>query len=389
MGDYRVATTLGAVIGREGNVTITKNEINGTVALDKENYKIGDTATLTLTAASGYPILSSLKINGIECAGSVTEADGVKTYSFGVYDVENTIDVTFTDKLNANITITDGATLGLNGVKFTLTNKEDNSVVYEVTAANGALAIDNAKLGNYSVKATLIPGTTSSGADIAINAANITYDASSMFRDASKIKSATSQFGENNSISMPSGVANHGTGVNIDTITGNVFVGTKVKFTVGELATMLTSGNDSGLGIAMFTGSGDTYTGIQFWAIGGSFTLRTMQNWGAGAFVTLGTVTDGNFTLSTTDEDWIKVANAIVGDGIYLVQQKGTDNKLTYYFYNADKTTLLKKYETGFAYDGSDTLYGVGTYRWNTGFAYTVGDYRVATTLEGVGVTAA
>ena len=389
ISDILVAKSLGAVIGREGNVTITKNEINGTVALDKENYKIGDTATLTLTAASGYPILSSLKINGIECAGSVTEADGVKTYSFGVYDVENTIDVTFTDKLNANITITDAAALGLNGVKFTLTNKADSSVVYEVTVDNGMIAINNAKLGTYSVKAVLIPGTTSSGADIAINAANITYDASSMFRSSDGIKSAkTINFGENNSISMPSGVANYGTGVNIDTITGNVFVGTKVKFTVGELATMLASGKDSGLGIAMFTGSGDVYTGIQFWATGGNFAFRTMQNWGT-AFVTLGTVTDGNFTLSTTDEDWIKVANAIVGDGIYLVQQKGTDNKLTYYFYNADKTTLLKKYETGFAYNGSDTICAIGTYRWNTGFAYTVGDYRVATTLEGVGITAA
>ena len=384
VSDYRVATTLGDVIGKSG-IAPRVQGTNGSVTFDKTSYEIGDTVTITLNPNADFDVLESLLVNGVERAGEVNAGE----YSFTLYDARVEVEVRYNDHLDARIAITDAAALGLNGVKFTLTNKADSSVVYEVTVDNGMIAINNAKLGTYSVKAVLIPGTTSSGADIAINAANITYDASSMFRDASKIKSATSQFGENNSISMPSGVANHGTGVNIDTITGNVFVGTKVKFTVGELATMLTSGNDSGLGIAMFTGSGDTYTGIQFWAIGGNFTLRTMQNWGAGAFVTLGTVTDGNFTLSTTDEDWIKVANAIVGNGIYLVQQKGTDNKLTYYFYNADKTTLLKKYETGFAYDGSDTLYGVGTYRWNTGFAYTVGDYRVATTLEGVGVTAA
>ena len=385
VSDYRVATTLGDVIGKSG-IAPRVQGTNGSVTFDKTSYEIGDTVTITLNPNAGFDVLESLLVNGVERAGEVN----VGEYSFTLYDARVEVEVRYNDHLDARIAITDAAALGLNGVKFTLTNKADSNVVYEVTVDNGMIAINNAKLGNYSVKAVLIPGTTSSGADIAINAASLTYDASSMFRSSGGIKSATTiNFGENNLISMPSGVANYGTGVNIDTITGNVFVGTKVKFTVDELATMLASGDDSGLGIAMFTGSGDTYTGIQFWAIGGNFALRTMQNWGAGAFVTLGTVTDGNFTLSTADEDWIKVANAIVGDGIYLVQQKGTDNKLTYYFYNADKTTLLKKYETGFAYDGSDTLYSVGTYRWNTGFAYTVGDYRVATTLEGVGVTAA
>ena len=385
VSDYRVATTLGDVIGKSG-IAPRVQGTNGSVTFDKTSYEIGDTVTITLNPNAGFDVLESLLVNGVERAGEVNAGE----YSFTLYDARVEVEVRYNDHLDARIAITDAAALGLNGVKFTLTNKADSSVVYEVTVDNGMIAINNAKLGTYSVKAVLIPGTTTTGADIAINAASLTYDASSMFRSSGGIKSATTiNFGENNSISMPSDVANYGTGVNIDTITGNVFVGTKVKFTVGELATMLASGKDSGLGIAMFTGSGDVYTGIQFWAIGGNFTLRTMQNWGAGAFVTLGTVTDGNFTLSTTDEDWIKVANAIVSDGIYLVQQKGTDNKLTYYFYNADKTTLLKKYETGFAYDGSDTLYGVGTYRWNTGFAYTVGDYRVATTLEGVGVTAA
>lgn len=289
------------------------------------------------------------------------------------------------------IYINEAEELGLNGVKMTFTNKEDTSVVYTGIVANGRLAVANVKPGVYSVKAELIPGTTSTGADFTVkDGAFVRYEAYDLFRSIRNIRnSSAAAFGENNSLTVPTGVANYGTGVNIDPVSDNVFIGTKIKFTKDELVTMLASGNDSGLGIAMFTGSGDVYTGIQFWAIGGNFALRTMQNWGAGAFVTLGTVTDGNFTLSTTDEDWIKVANAIVGNGIYLVQQKGTDNKLTYYFYNADKTTLLKKYETGFAYNGSDTLYGVGTYRWNTGFAYTVGDYRVATTLEGVGVTAA
>lgn len=288
---------------------------------------------------------------------------------------------------NVKVTVTDAAKFGLNGVAFTLTNKSNSSIVYNVTVADGKLAIPNAEIGTYSVKAVLIPGTTTTGADITINAASLNYDASSMFRGS--IKSATSvSSGENNSITMPSGGANYGCGTLVDAISGNVFVGAKIKFTNDEMVAMINSGNDSGLGIAMFTATGDNYTGIQFWAIGGSLALRTMQNWGAGAFVTLGTVTDNNFTVTTTESDWIAVANAIVGDGIYLVQQKGTDNKLTYYFYNADKTTLLKKYETGFAYDGSDTLYAIGTYRWNTGFAYTVSDFRVGTSLAALGVTA-
>lgn len=66
-----------------------------------------------------------------------------------------------------------------------------------------------------------------------------------------------------------------------------------------------------------------------------------------------------------------------------FVQQKGADNKLTYYFYNAAKDTLLKKYETNFAYADSDTIYAIGTYRWNANFAYTVADFRVADSLSG------
>lgn len=65
---------------------------------------------------------------------------------------------------------------------------------------------------------------------------------------------------------MPSGGANYGCGTVVDAISGNVFVGTKIKFTNDEMVAMINSGNDSGLGIAMFTGSGDVYTGIQFWA---------------------------------------------------------------------------------------------------------------------------
>lgn len=389
--DIRVSDSLAGALNRANeDVEITQTATQCNIETDKTAYKIGDTVKLTIkpSDAEKYPIFASLKINGVECASSVTTDEaGNKVYSFVAYDKQITVEAEYTDKLNANITITDAAAYGLNGVAFTLTNKSNSSIVYNVTVADGKLAIPNAEIGTYSVKAVLIPGTTTTGADITINAASLNYDASSMFRGS--IKSATSvSSGENNSITMPSGGANHGCGTVVDAISGNVFVGTKIKFTNDEMVTMIKSGDDSGLGIAMFTGSGDVYTGIQFWAIGGNFALRTMQNWGAGAFVTLGTVTDNNFTVTTTESDWIAVANAIVGDGIYLVQQKGTDNKLTYYFYNADKTTLLKKYETGFAYDGSDTLYGIGTYRWNTGFAYTVSDFRVGTSLAALGVTA-
>lgn len=389
--DIRVSDSLAGALNRANeDVEITQTATQCNIETDKTAYKIGDTVKLTIkpSDATNYPTFASLKINGVEYAPLVTtDGDGNKVYSFVAYDKQITVEAEYTDKLNANITITDAAAYGLNGVAFTLTNKSNSSIVYNVTVADGKLAIPNAEIGTYSVKAVLIPGTTTTGADITINAASLTYNASSMFRG--RIKSATSvSSGENNSITMPSGGANFGCGTVVDAISGNVFVGTKIKFTNDEMVAMINSGKDSGLGIAMFTGSGDVYTGIQFWAIGGNFALRTMQNWSAGAFVTLGTVTDNNFTVTTTESDWIAVANAIVGDGIYLVQQKGTDNKLTYYFYSADKTTLLKKYETGFAYDGSDTLYGVGTYRWNTGFAYTVSDFRVGTSLAALGVTA-
>lgn len=389
--DIRVSDSLAGALNRANeDVEITQTATQCNIETDKTAYKIGDTVKLTIkpSDAEKYPIFASLKINGVECASSATTDEaGNKVYSFVAYDKQITVEAEYTDKLNANITITDAAAYGLNGVAFTLTNKSNSSIVYNVTVADGKLAIPNAEIGTYSVKAVLIPGTTTTGADITINAASLTYNASSMFRGS--IKSATSvSSGENNSITMPSGGANHGCGTVVDAISGNVFVGTKIKFTNDEMVAMINSGKDSGLGIAMFTGSGDVYTGIQFWAIGGSLKLRTMQNWGAGAFVTLGTVTDNNFTVTTTESDWIAVANAIVGDGLYLVQQKDANNKLTYYFYNADKTTLLKKYETGFAYSNSGTLYGVGTYRWNTGFAYTVSDFRVGTSLAALGVTA-
>ena len=395
ISDILVAKSLGAVIGHEGNVTITKNETNGTVTLDKESYKIGDTATLTLTAAADYPILSSLKINGAECASGVTEADGVKTYSFGVYNVENTIEVTFTDKLNANITITDADKLGLNGVKFTLTNKANSSVVYEVTAANGALAIENAQLGTYSVKAVLIPGTTTTGADIAINAASLTYNADTMFLSPAKVKKNTVQFGENVSIGVANGTDDRwGTGAKIDEISGDLFVGTKIKLTNDEMVAMINSAGtgESGFGIALFDSSGsDMYTGIQLQIQNQQLKLRSLKNT-SGSFTgitTLGNVVDGEFNVTTTEEDWKAVAEAMVGDGVYLVQQRGADGKITYYFYNSAKNQLLKEYSIDGIYSSSSKIYAIGTYRWNTGFAYTVTDFRVATSLEGVGVTAA
>ena len=382
VADFRVADSLSGLLG-DKEITPNVQATNCTATFDKTAYKIGDTVTITLNRNEGFDVLESLLVNGVERAGEVNEG----VYSFTLYDARVEVEVKYNNHLDAQITLTDGAEFGLNGVTFTLTNKEDPSVQYEVVAENGMLVIKNAKIGTYAVETVLIPGTTTSGADITINAGNVTYDPSGLFRSVDNIKAADVQFGENNSISMPAGAANYGTGIQVDAITGNTFIGTEIKFTNEEMVAMINSGNDSGLGIAMFTAAGDNYTGIQFWANGGSLKLRTMQQWSV--FVTLGNVVDGKFTVTTTDEGWIKVANALVGDGIYLVQQKGADNKLTYYFYNAAKDTLLKKYETNFAYADSDTIYAIGTYRWNANFAYTVADFRVADSLEEVGVTAA
>lgn len=287
------------------------------------------------------------------------------------------------------IYINEARELGLNGAKFTFTNKADPSVVYSGIVKNGRLAVADLVDGDYSVTAELIPGTTTKGEEFTIkNGAYARYEPYKMFRSAVNMRTASEiRFGEHNLIAMPEeGGANYGTGVKFNPISGEAYFGAAVKFTAEEAAKMCNAGTDSGFGIALFTSESDTYYGLQFFVAGNKLTMRIMQEWKT--FATLGSVAaDGTFAIE--NNEWKAVTEALFGNGIYLVQKKAENGALTFCFYAADKTTLLKEYVSDFIYkdkagNAYDTICGVGTYRWKTSFAYSVSDYRVGKTLEEV-----
>lgn len=53
-------------------------------------------------------------------------------------------------------------------------------------------------------------------------------------------------------------------GKNIDAISGNGFIGTKVKFANDEMVKMIEVENENELGITMLTNADDYYTVLQF-----------------------------------------------------------------------------------------------------------------------------
>lgn len=73
----------------DANVTVSE-VTNGTVALDKESYKVGETVTITATSAEGY------KVSKVEVTidGTTSDLTADDTYSFSA-GINNTVSVEF------------------------------------------------------------------------------------------------------------------------------------------------------------------------------------------------------------------------------------------------------------------------------------------------------
>ena len=365
---------------------ITQTATQCNIETDKTAYKIGDTVKLTIkpSDAEKYPIFASLKMNGVECASSATTDEaGNKVYSFVAYDKQITVEAEYTDKLNANITITDAAAYGLNGVAFTLTNKSNSSIVYNVTVADGKLAIPNAEIGTYSVKAVLIPGTTTAGADLELKQETLTYNAGALIFNPRQTETCNVQFGVNNSLALGSSsqLTPH-IGANIKNLAGEFYVGNLFKFTKEQLTNAFNA--KGAVGLALYTGE-DEYFGLNIVAGSKAFHLRVLGDWGKWY-----TANIGDFSSGSYQDDTNHLAAALTGDGIYGVLHRAADGKVTMYLYNAAKTSLLLKVET----ESTKTkeVYGIAAGYWDNKtenrFDCEYSDIRVGTSLSVLGVTA-
>ena len=385
--DIRVSDSLAGVLNRvNDDVEITQTATQCNIETDKTSYKIGDTVKLTIkpSDAEKYPIFASLKISGVECASSATTDEaGNKVYSFVAYDKQITVEAEYTDKLNANITITDAAAYGLNGVAFTLTNKSNSSIVYNVTVADGKLAIPNAEIGTYSVKAVLIPGTTTAGADLELKQETLTYNAEALIFNPRQTETCNVQFGVNNSLALgnSSQLTPH-IGANIKNLAGEFYVGNLFKFTKEQLTNAFNA--KGAVGLALYTGE-DEYFGLNIVAGSKAFHLRVLGDWGKWY-----TANIGDFSSGSYQDDTNHLAAALTGDGIYGVLHRAADGKVTMYLYNAAKTSLLLKVETGST--KTKEVYGIAAGYWDNKtenrFDCEYSDIRVGTSLSVLGVTA-
>ena len=385
--DIRVSDSLAGALNRANeDVEITQTATQCNIETDKTAYKIGDTVKLTIkpSDAEKYPIFASLKINGVECASSATTDEaGNKVYSFVAYDKQISIEAEYTDKLNANITITDAAAYGLNGVAFTLTNKSNSSIVYNVTVADGKLAIPNAEIGTYSVSAVLIPGTTTTGADLELKQETLTYNAEALIFNPRQTETCNVQFGVNNSLALGSSsqLTPH-IGANIKNLAGEFYVGNLFKFTKEQLTNAFNA--KGAVGLALYTGK-DEYFGLNIVAGSKAFHLRVLGDWGKWY-----TANIGDFSSGSYQDDTNHLAAALTGDGIYGVLHRAADGKVTMYLYNAAKTSLLLKVET----ESTKTkeVYGIAAGYWDNKtenrFDCEYSDIRVGTSLSVLGVTA-
>ncbi len=385
--DIRVSDSLAGALNRANeDVEITQTATQCNIETDKTAYKIGDTVKLTIkpSDAEKYPIFASLKINGVECASSATTDEaGNKVYSFVAYDKQITVEAEYTDKLNANITITDAAAYGLNGVAFTLTNKSNSSIVYNVTVADGKLAIPNAEIGTYSVKAVLIPGTTTAGADLELKQETLTYNAEALIFNPRQTETCNVQFGVNNSLALGSSsqLTPH-IGANIKNLAGEFYVGNLFKFTKEQLTNAFNA--KGAVGLALYTGK-DEYFGLNIVAASKAFHLRVLGDWGKWY-----TANIGDFSSGSYQDDTNHLAAALTGDGIYGVLHRAADGKVTMYLYNAAKTSLLLKVETEST--KTKAVYGIAAGYWDNKtenrFDCEYSDIRVGTSLSVLGVTA-
>ena len=385
--DIRVSDSLAGALNRANeDVEITQTATQCNIETDKTAYKIGDTVKLTIkpSDAEKYPIFASLKMNGVECASSATTDEaGNKVYSFVAYDKQITVEAEYTDKLNANITITDAAAYGLNGVAFTLTNKSNSSIVYNVTVADGKLAIPNAEIGTYSVKAVLIPGTTTAGADLELKQETLTYNAEALIFNPRQTETCNVQFGVNNSLALGSSsqLTPH-IGANIKNLAGEFYVGNLFKFTKEQLTNAFNA--KGAVGLALYTGK-DEYFGLNIVAGSKAFHLRVLGDWGKWY-----TANIGDFSSGSYQDDTNHLAAALTGDGIYGVLHRAADGKVTMYLYNAAKTSLLLKVET--VSTKTKEVYGIAAGYWDNKtenrFDCEYSDIRVGTSLSVLGVTA-
>ena len=385
--DIRVSDSLAGALNRANeDVEITQTATQCNIETDKTAYKIGDTVKLTIkpSDAEKYPIFASLKINGVECASSATTDEaGNKVYSFVAYDKQITVEAEYTDKLNANITITDAAAYGLNGVAFTLTNKSNSSIVYNVTVADGKLAIPNAEIGTYSVKAVLIPGTTTAGADLELKQETLTYNAEALIFNPRQTETCNVQFGVNNSLALgSSSLLTPHIGANIKNLAGEFYVGNLFKFTKEQLTNAFNA--KGAVGLALYTGE-DEYFGLNIVAGSKAFHLRVLGDWGKWY-----TANIGDFSSGSYQDDTNHLAAALTGDGIYGVLHRAADGKVTMYLYNAAKTSLFLKVET--VSTKTKEVYGIAAGYWDNKtenrFDCEYSDIRVGTSLSVLGVTA-
>ena len=385
--DIRVSDSLAGALNRANeDVEITQTATQCNIETDKTAYKIGDTVKLTIkpSDAEKYPIFASLKMNGVECASSATTDEaGNKVYSFVAYDKQITVEAEYTDKLNANITITDAAAYGLNGVEFTLTNKANAETSYTATVKNGELNFENVKVGTYSVSAVLIPGTTTAGADLELKQETLTYNAEALIFNPRQTETCNVQFGVNNSLALGSSsqLTPH-IGANIKNLAGEFYVGNLFKFTKEQLTNAFNA--KGAVGLALYTGK-DEYFGLNIVAGSKAFHLRVLGDWGKWY-----TANIGDFSSGSYQDDTNHLAAALTDDGIYGVLHRAADGKVTMYLYNAAKTSLLLKVET----ESTKTkeVYGIAAGYWDNKtenrFDCEYSDIRVGTSLSVLGVTA-
>ena len=385
--DIRVSDSLAGALNRANeDVEITQTATQCNIETDKTAYKIGDTVKLTIkpSDAEKYPIFASLKMNGVECASSATTDEaGNKVYSFVAYDKQITVEAEYTDKLNANITITDAAAYGLNGVEFTLTNKANAETSYTATVKNGELNFENVKVGTYSVSAVLIPGTTTAGADLELKQETLTYNAEALIFNPRQTETCNVQFGVNNSLALGSSsqLTPH-IGANIKNLAGEFYVGNLFKFTKEQLTNAFNA--KGAVGLALYTGK-DEYFGLNIVAGSKAFHLRVLGDWGKWY-----TANIGDFSSGSYQDDTNHLAAALTDDGIYGVLHRAADGKVTMYLYNAAKTSLFLKVET----ESTKTkeVYGIAAGYWDNKtenrFDCEYSDIRVGTSLSVLGVTA-
>ena len=136
------------------DVSVKEGYTNGTVALDRESYELGDLIVLTLTPETGY-IVGDVLLNGTSIRDEYPTTDDGNVYYIRYTCMEPSVEfeVTFVAQTDIDVQVNFAESNNADGMSVRLT--QAGGQAYTATVSNNAAAFEGLPAGFYTIEANI------------------------------------------------------------------------------------------------------------------------------------------------------------------------------------------------------------------------------------------